>query len=73
MNQTYAIVARKTGKIIAEVGHGTACSVNQQYFEAMPMVSWLQRYNRLVKAAGGCEPSNEQFRDAMFGGLGADA
>lgn len=66
----WIIVNRETGKPIRETSmQGTRdyyASLETSY-EVMPSLVWLQRYNRLVREAGGVEPSPEAFKQALGG------
>lgn len=61
---TFALVSRKSGKAICEVRAVTAQAADRNLYEVVTILSWLQRFNRLVKAAGG-QPSREQFLAAI--------
>jgi hypothetical protein len=60
------VVSRRTGRPVGELtSKRRARRVNPREFEVLTAHQWLARYNRLVRAAGGREPSARAFVDAV--------
>ncbi len=63
---SWVVVNRSSGKPVCEIfDRQRAEAVNHERFALLTTQQWLARYNRLVQAAGGVEPSDEAFMDAM--------
>jgi hypothetical protein len=62
---SWVIIDRSTGKPICETFEPAWLEqVDGERFEILTTLEWLQRYNRLVKEAGGVEPTPEAFHSA---------
>lgn len=60
-------VDRQTGKPVAESFNVRLMreGAHAAHYEVLTAHEWLVRYNRLVREAGGVEPSSEAFLSAV--------
>lgn len=60
-------IDRKTGKPVAEIFADRLKreGAHSAHFEVLTYAEWVGRYNRLVREAGGVEPSDEAFLAAV--------
>jgi hypothetical protein len=64
-DNTVVVVSRQTGLPVAEISAARGKKVDSLRFEVLTPHAWLSRFNRLVREAGGVQPSAEAFLSAV--------
>lgn len=63
---SWVVISRETGQPIFETfNRATARAVNQARYEVLTAAQWLGRFNVLVRANSGYQPSDAALRGAV--------